>query len=112
MPRHIVLVGLPGSGKSTVGKLVAEALGAPLIDIDGLLVDTCGGHLVLGSLQTHLAHTPDLREERPPAAPFRRVDYFFLGGAGGVIEAMSARAALVISACAAARSVIGVPSPG
>ena len=28
MPRHIVLVGLPGAGKSTVGKLVAEALGA------------------------------------------------------------------------------------
>ena len=38
MPRHIVLVGLPGSGKSTVGKLVAEALGTKVIDIDGLLV--------------------------------------------------------------------------
>jgi shikimate kinase len=42
VPRHIVLVGLPGSGKSTVGKLVAEALGAPLIDIDGLLVREMG----------------------------------------------------------------------
>lgn len=42
MPRHIVLVGLPGSGKSTVGKLVSEALGAPLIDIDGLLVREMG----------------------------------------------------------------------
>lgn len=42
MPRHIVLVGLPGSGKSTVGKLVAEALGAPVIDIDGLLVREMG----------------------------------------------------------------------
>lgn len=37
MPRHIVLIGLPGSGKSTVGRLVAAALPAPLIDIDGLL---------------------------------------------------------------------------
>jgi shikimate kinase len=37
MPRHLILVGLPGSGKSTVGKLVAEALGAKVIDIDGLL---------------------------------------------------------------------------
>jgi shikimate kinase len=42
MPRHLVLVGLPGSGKSTVGKLVAEALGASLIDVDGLLVREMG----------------------------------------------------------------------
>jgi shikimate kinase len=42
MPRHIVLVGLPGAGKSTVGRLVAEALGAHVIDIDGLLVREMG----------------------------------------------------------------------
>ena len=42
MPRHIVLVGLPGSGKSTVGRLVATGLPAPLIDIDGLLVREMG----------------------------------------------------------------------
>ena len=42
MPRHIVLVGLPGSGKSTVGRLVADGLAAPLIDIDGLLVREMG----------------------------------------------------------------------
>jgi shikimate kinase len=42
MPRHIVLVGLPGSGKSTVGRLVAQGLSAPLIDIDGLLVREMG----------------------------------------------------------------------
>ena len=42
MSRHVILVGLPGSGKSTVGKLVAEALGAKVIDIDGLLVREMG----------------------------------------------------------------------
>ena len=42
MPRHLVLVGLPGSGKSVVGHQVAEALGAPLFDIDQLLVREMG----------------------------------------------------------------------
>jgi len=42
MPRHVILLGLPGSGKSTVGQQVAEALGAPLFDIDSLLVREMG----------------------------------------------------------------------
>ena len=40
--RHLLLVGLPGSGKSTIGRLVAEALKAPLIDVDSLLVRQMG----------------------------------------------------------------------
>jgi shikimate kinase len=42
MRRHVVLVGLPGSGKSSVGKAAAESLGADLIDIDSLLVREMG----------------------------------------------------------------------
>ena len=33
-PRHIVLVGLMGAGKTTVGELVARRLGGPLVDSD------------------------------------------------------------------------------
>jgi shikimate kinase len=40
--RHVLLVGLPGSGKSTVGQLVAEGLSAPLLDIDSILVRQMG----------------------------------------------------------------------
>ena len=32
--RHVILVGLPGSGKTTVGRLVAAALGARFVDLD------------------------------------------------------------------------------
>ena len=36
--RHVVLIGLPGSGKTVVGSLVAEKLKAGFVDIDALLV--------------------------------------------------------------------------
>lgn len=38
MPAHVVLIGLSGSGKSTVGALVAERLGAPFVDVDALII--------------------------------------------------------------------------
>ena len=41
-PRHLLLVGLSGSGKSAVGHLVADGLGATLFDIDQLLVRQMG----------------------------------------------------------------------
>ena len=34
MRRHVVLVGLMGSGKTTVGRLVADRLGRPFVDTD------------------------------------------------------------------------------
>lgn len=39
---HVVLVGLSGSGKSTVGRLLAVRLGRPLLDTDNLIVDLAG----------------------------------------------------------------------
>jgi shikimate kinase len=35
--QHIVLIGLPGSGKTTIGRLVADALQAPCQDIDAII---------------------------------------------------------------------------
>lgn len=39
---NIVLVGMPGSGKSTVGKRLAQALGRPFVDTDTLIVEAAG----------------------------------------------------------------------
>jgi shikimate kinase len=33
-PGHLILVGLPGAGKTTVGRAVAEKLGRPFLDFD------------------------------------------------------------------------------
>ena len=41
-PRVIVLVGLPGAGKSTVGPLVAERLGYRFIDLDRAIAVRAG----------------------------------------------------------------------
>jgi shikimate dehydrogenase len=40
--QNIVLVGMPGCGKSTVGALLAERLGRPLLEADAELVKTAG----------------------------------------------------------------------
>lgn len=39
---NIVLVGMPGSGKSTVGKALAEAMGRSFVDTDALIVEDAG----------------------------------------------------------------------
>jgi shikimate kinase len=38
MTRHLLLVGLPGAGKTTVGKLAADRLGAPFVDPDSIII--------------------------------------------------------------------------
>ena len=43
MDRHVVLVGLMGSGKTSIGRLVADGLGLPLIDGDEVLAERTSG---------------------------------------------------------------------
>ncbi|PYP40966.1 MAG: shikimate kinase [Gemmatimonadetes bacterium] len=38
MKRHIVLIGLPGAGKTTIGRMVADRLHAGFVDIDTILI--------------------------------------------------------------------------
>lgn len=47
MKRHLVLIGLPGAGKSTVGRMVAERLQAGFVDIDSILIRKEGKPITL-----------------------------------------------------------------
>lgn len=42
MKRHLILVGLPGSGKTTVGRLLAQRLGLPFADCDAMVEEMAG----------------------------------------------------------------------
>ena len=42
MTASVVLVGAPGSGKSTVGALLARRLGVPFTDVDAVIEDRAG----------------------------------------------------------------------
>ena len=39
---NIVLIGMPGSGKTSVGKLLADQMGRKFYDTDQMIVDACG----------------------------------------------------------------------
>jgi shikimate kinase len=45
--RHVVLIGLPGAGKTTVGRMVAERLKAGFVDIDTILIRKEGKPIAL-----------------------------------------------------------------
>jgi shikimate kinase len=45
--KHLLLIGLPGAGKSTVGKLVADALQAGFVDVDSILLRKEGKPIAL-----------------------------------------------------------------
>lgn len=40
--QHVILVGLPGSGKSTVGSLVADMMGVRVFDVDSAVANRTG----------------------------------------------------------------------
>ena len=40
--KNVILIGMPGTGKSVVGRALAERLGYTFIDADDVIVETAG----------------------------------------------------------------------
>jgi shikimate kinase len=92
-PERIVLVGLMGSGKTTIGSELAERLGWPFVDSDVQLRESTGRtareiRAAQGTAALHAAEARALLDAL--AAPGPRV----IGAAASVIEDASAREAL------------------
>jgi shikimate kinase len=51
--RSIVLVGMPGSGKSSVGRRLAAKLGLPFVDADAKIEEAAGGMSIADIFATH-----------------------------------------------------------
>ncbi len=100
MKRHILLVGLPGSGKSVVGRLVAEQLGAGFVDVDAILVRREGKPITMIFAEQGEAAFREM-ERREVEAALGAAPAVIAPGGGwaaqpGALEAAKARGALVI----------------
>lgn len=94
--RHIVLIGMMGVGKSTVGRVVAAELGRPLYDSDDMVEDRAGrsvreiwaadGENVFRELETETL-VAALGSEEPAV----------IAAAGGIVLSSTNRQALVDS---------------
>ncbi|GJG85357.1 hypothetical protein tb265_05380 [Gemmatimonadetes bacterium T265] len=94
---HVALVGLPGAGKSTVGRLTARQLGVPFVDFDVELVARTGLSVadqfaILGEAAFRAAEA-DLARELATAPPA------VLAPGGGWMTNSAARTALDASTC-------------
>jgi shikimate kinase len=95
-PRQIVIVGLMGSGKTTVGKLLAARLGRPFRDSDDGIQERTGRTVrdlqhELGDDRMHEIEAEQLLDD------LGRPDPLVIGAAASTVESDACRAALVAS---------------
>ncbi len=89
---HVLLMGLRGSGKTTVGGLLAERLGCPFIDLDQRVLATFAESTVTAVWATHgedawrAAEATTLDELLATTSP----DVIAMGGGTPMIESVSA----------------------
>jgi shikimate kinase len=99
MKRHVVLIGLPGSGKTTVGALVAAKLNAVLVDIDAVLVRREGKPVTMIFAEKGEAAFRDLERQEMETVLTHDPAIIATGGGWaaqpGAVEAAKSRALVV-----------------
>ncbi len=83
-PRRIVLTGFMGSGKSTVGPLVAQRLGWKFLDVDNVIEDEAG--CTIAELFARDGETAFRDREGETVARLAASDSLVLALGGGAIE--------------------------
>ncbi|MFV2001150.1 MAG: shikimate kinase [Acidimicrobiia bacterium] len=81
---HVWLIGMMGTGKSTVGALVAEQLQIPLVDVDALIVEH--NRRTISEIFTEGEATFRALESATIAAVATRDDAVIATGGGAVLD--------------------------
>jgi shikimate kinase / 3-dehydroquinate synthase len=84
--QHVFLIGLSGSGKSTVGRLLAQRLGRPLLDIDALIEQEYGERIPVIFSRHGEAYFRSLESHILARAIQRRDDAIIVTGGGIVVQ--------------------------
>ncbi len=87
---HIFLTGLPGSGKSTIGRLAADLLGWPFIDTDDLIAQQM--QQPIGQIFSTAGETRFRQLEAEALATAARAQNALIATGGGAVIAASNRA--------------------
>jgi shikimate kinase len=92
-PRRIVLTGFMGSGKTTVGPLIAQELGWQFVDVDDVIEAEAG--CTIAELFRREGETPFRERERAAIARLAASDGLVLALGGGAIETAATRELLL-----------------
>ena len=92
MKRHVLLVGLPGSGKTTVGMLVARELGTAFVDVDAAIIRREGRPVTLIFAEKGEAAFRDMERREVEAALGREPAVIAPGGGLAMQPGVLARA--------------------
>lgn len=92
-PRRIVLTGFMGSGKTTVGPLVARQLGWKFVDVDNVIEAEAG--IPIAEIFARHGEAHFREQERATIARLVETDGLVLALGGGAIEAEATRVLLL-----------------